>query len=306
MSQDHKEGAAEVMKISSSFLPPRSSEETKRHEEGYVPLETSSPVLCLDEEAPVARRAPLLPTSLDVIDGMNAAQESANNKRSLDAYGGIGAVADRLGVSLTSGLTATEVPLMRAAYGSNVFSDCPREGILSIFIGTFKDTVLQILLAAAIVSLVIGMIQDPKEGYIEGVAIFIAVVLVAVITTFNDYSKELQFRALEAEAAGDERAAVLRDGTVTRIKLADVVVGDILVLQVGDSVAADCIIIGNNAVTSDESGLTGEASVKKKSHAGDPFLLSSCLLTAGDETRALVIAVGPRSQWGKIKTNLAT
>ena len=68
--------------------------------------------------------------------------------------------------------------------------------------------------------------------WIEGAAIFIAVFLVANISAGNDYSKELQFRALEATSAEDERVSVFRQGTIERINPMDCVVGDILVLQV--------------------------------------------------------------------------
>ena len=60
---------------------------------------------------------------------------------------------------------------------------------------------LLLLLAACVVSIILGVITDPEHGYVEGVAIFIAVFLVAIITAVNDYSKELQFRALERFAS---------------------------------------------------------------------------------------------------------
>ena len=163
-----------------------------------------------------------------------------------------------------------------------------------------------ILLAAASVSLGIGIYEDPGHGYIEGLAIFIAVFLVAGISAGNDYSKELQFKALEASSANDERSSVLRQGSIERINPRDIVVGDILVMQAGDSISADCIIVDKNVVLANESGLTGEPDDLKKSRNGDPFLLSSCLITEGEQSNALVIGIGTHSQWGKIKANLVT
>lgn len=77
-------------------------------------------------------------------------------------------------------------------------------------------------------------------------------------------------------------------------------------IQAGDSIPADSIICDNNVVYSNESNLTGEPEDRKKSKAKDCFLLSSCLLTDGDEIKAMVFCVGSRSQWGKIKANLVT
>ena len=128
----------------------------------------------------------------------------------------------------------------------------------------------------------------------------------AAISAGNDYSKELQFKALQSSAAEDERASALRDGVIERINPRDLVVGDILVLQAGDLINADAVIIDSNVVLSNESGLTGEPDDLKKSKTGDPFLLSSCLITEGNESRAVIIGVGIRSQWGKIKANLVS
>jgi magnesium-transporting ATPase (P-type) len=170
----------------------------------------------------------------------------------------------------------------------------------------FQDTTLLILLAAAAVSLGIGLYEHPDTGYIEGLAIFIAVFLVAFISAGNDYSKEIQFKALEASSADDERASALRDGVIERINPRDLVVGDIMVLQAGDKINADAILIDSNVVLANESGLTGEPDDLKKSKTGDPFLLSSCLITEGNQCLGVIIGIGTRSQWGKIKANLVS
>ena len=77
-------------------------------------------------------------------------------------------------------------------------------------------------------------------------------------------------------------------------------------LQAGDSIPADAIVFDNNTVLSNESTLTGEPDDLKKSKHKDPFLLSSCLITEAEESHALVIGIGVRSQWGKIKANLVS
>jgi len=101
---------------------------------------------------------------------------------------------------------------------------------------------------------------------------------------------------------------VFRDECVQRIPTYELVVGDVIILQAGDQIPADCVLVDNITIMSNEASLTGEAEDLKKDKEHDPFLLSSCLVieTQGDECRALVIGVGRSSQWGKIKGNLIT
>lgn len=228
------------------------------------------------------------------------------NREKLDEYGGIETLIESLKTSATTGLTTNQVLAMRSKYGRNSFPESPMKGFFSLFLEAFGDQTLLILTTAAIVSLVIGVIEDPGHGYVEGAAILIAVVLVASVSAGNDYSKELQFRALEQSSQNDERTSVIRNGVVERINPADLVVGDLLLLQAGDMIPADAIVCDNNVVMANESALTGESDDLKKSKNHDCFLLSSCLITEGEECRAIVIGIGLKSQWGKIKANLVS
>jgi Ca2+-transporting ATPase len=99
---------------------------------------------------------------------------------------------------------------------------------------------------------------------------------------------------------------VLREGTIERINPRELVVGDILVLQAGDSIPADSILFSHETCLSNESSLTGEPDDMKKERVKDCFLLSSCTITEGEESHAVVVGIGPFSQWGKIKANLVT
>ena len=257
-----------------------------------------------------AEAAPALvgtqPITQDVLDTFNVAQDRKANKEHLDNFGGAAKMFDAWKINPEVGLSQAEVETMRGAYGPNMFPESKMASFLELFIGAMEDITLLILLAAALVSLIIGAVTDPEAGWIEGVAIFIAVFLVATLTAGNNYTKELQFRALEKSAQSDERASVLRAGSIERINPNDIVVGDILVLQAGDSIPADCVVFDNSKCKVNESGLTGEPDDLKKSQETDPFLISSCLITECEETRAVVIGVGLRSQWGKIKANLVT
>lgn len=245
--------------------------------------------------------------TVELLQSINVDQSFSENRENLDKLGGIDVLAKALNLDYTKGLSMEQVLVSREKYGGNEFPRSPMESYLSLLIGALSDTTLLILLAAAVVSLIIGIIEEGSQsGWIEGTAILIAVFLVSNITAGNDYSKQLQFRALESTSAEDERCSVFRQGIISRINPAELVVGDILVLQAGDQIPADCIIFDSYTVVSNEASLTGESDDKKKSRDKDCFLLSSCLITEGEEVRAFVISVGIRSQWGKIKANLVT
>eukprot|EP00605_Chrysophyceae_sp_TOSAG23-4_P001569 GSChrysophyteH1.ASY1.ANO1.1720.1 assembled CDS len=140
-----------------------------------------------------------------------------------------------------------------------------------------NDTTLIVLLIAA-------------HGWIEGAAILIAVILVSNISAMNDYSKQSQFAALEATADDDEKCRVLRSGKELEINPRELVVGDIVVMQAGDKIPADCLMVDQNVITSSEASLTGEPEDIKKT---------------GDNFKAVVVGIGINSQWGKIKATLA-
>jgi len=124
----------------------------------------------------------------------------------------------------------------------------------------------------------------------------VAVFLVSTVGSVNNYIKELQFRALENVAQKDERTTVIRNGQNVQINPMDVVVGDILLLQHGNAIPADCIVCDLNIVKVNESSLTGETDDLKKSKDGDCFLLSSCLITEADnDVHALVTGIGSKS-----------
>jgi magnesium-transporting ATPase (P-type) len=164
-----------------------------------------------------------------------------------------------------------------------------------------------VLIFASIISLVVGLIEDPHDGWIEGTAIMIAILLVATVTASNNYNKELQFRSLEATSKKDERVFIKRNGELKFVNPEEIVVGDLVKLKAGDGIPADGVLLEGEGVKANESSLTGEPDDLPKHAERDPFLLSSSLLT--DQGRAsevfmLVIAVGPRSQWGKIRANL--
>lgn len=166
------------------------------------------------------------------LDSLNVEQSVKDNKANLEALGGVDGFVNMLGTNISTGLTTEQVNASRTKFGNNQFPEAPMEGYLSLLLGAFADPTLIVLLCAAAVSLIIGVINSPSDGWIEGAAIFIAVFAVANITAGNDYTKELQFRALESSSQDDERTSVMRNGVIERINPRDLVVGDVIILQV--------------------------------------------------------------------------
>ena len=145
--------------------------------------------------------------------------------------------------------------------------------------------------------------DDPSTGYIEGVAILAAVLIVAVVTALNDYEKERQFESLSEENDNVD-AVVLRDGGTSRqISVRDIVVGDVVCVEAGDQIPCDGVLLSCDGLELDESALTGEPIDIDKDLTRDPFVLSGCTASAGAGTY-VATAVGRDSQWGVIKSHL--
>jgi calcium-translocating P-type ATPase len=179
---------------------------------------------------------------------------------------------------------------------------------LDLFLESFEDTTIIVLVVAAVVSLAVGVYEDPQKGWIEGVAILSAVLIVAVVTATNNYNKELQFRKLNA-VKEDVTVVVIRNGKNVSVNIKDLVVGDIVVLNAGDRIPADGVLVKGSDVTVNESSLTGESDDRKKStnpavDGGDLFMMSGTDLSTG-YAHVLITAVGEQSRWGKTKAKLA-
>ncbi|KAF7637186.1 Cation_ATPase_N domain-containing protein [Meloidogyne graminicola] len=150
-------------------------------------------------------------------------------------------------------------------------------------------------------------ISQPKEehesAWIEGVAILVCVIVVCLVTAINDYSKERQFRNLQAKIETGQKFSVIRDGEPMDIPVSDLVVGDIARVKYGDLIPADGLIVQSNDLKVDESSLTGESEHVTKSLERDIALLSGTYAMEGS-AKMLITAVGVNSQTGIIMTLL--
>lgn len=169
----------------------------------------------------------------------------------------------------------------------------------SFVIECFEDLCLKILILSAGVSLLVGTLEDPSEGWIEGVAILVTICIVVGATSINNYLKEKKFQKLNEEAQ-ERFVTVIRAQTELNISIFDLVVGDIIKVQSGDVMPVDSLVIWSMMLYADESSVTGESDqVKKGTHAGEsPFLISGSQISDGNAL-AVVLTVGKNTFLGK-------
>lgn len=220
-------------------------------------------------------------------------------------FGGTDGLLKSLKTNGLKGLSSKDVPKYLEHYGRNKVEPRPPKSFCRLFFETFKDVTIIILLIASIISIIVGSIPSLSEeeyGWIDGVAILVAVMIVALVSSINEFSKEKQFRKLNA-VKNNKQIKVVRDGKETVISIFDVVVGDIVVMELGDQIPADGVLITCNDMKCDESGMTGESDEIKKDLDTSPFVIGSCLITHGSG-RMVVAAVGKYSKHGDILATL--
>uniref|UniRef100_A0A672ZYG0 Calcium-transporting ATPase n=1 Tax=Sphaeramia orbicularis TaxID=375764 RepID=A0A672ZYG0_9TELE len=249
--------------------------------------------------------------------------EAVNKIR--DSYGDVQGICRRLKTSPIEGLSGNPVDLEKrhTAFGKNFIPPKKPKTFLQLVWEALQDVTLIILEIAAIISLglsfyhppggdseacgqVAGGVEDEGEaqaGWIEGAAILFSVIIVVLVTAFNDWSKEKQFRGLQSRIEQEQKFTVIRKGQVIQIPVAEIVVGDIAQIKYGDLLPADGILIQGNDLKIDESSLTGESDQVRKSMEKDPMLLSGTHVMEGSG-RMVVSAVGLNSQTGIIFTLL--
>ncbi|KAG8589060.1 hypothetical protein GDO81_006237 [Engystomops pustulosus] len=249
--------------------------------------------------------------------------EAVNRIR--DNYGGVTIICRRLKTSPVEGLSGNlgDLENRRQTFGKNFIPPKKAKTFLQLVWEALQDVTLIILEIAAIISLGLsfyhppggdneacgeaaGGVEDEGEaqaGWIEGAAILFSVIIVVLVTAFNDWSKEKQFRGLQSRIEQEQKFTVIRKGQVIQIPVAELVVGDIAQIKYGDLLPADGILIQGNDLKIDESSLTGESDQVKKSLEKDPMLLSGTHVMEGSG-RMVVTAVGINSQTGIIFTLL--
>lgn len=145
-------------------------------------------------------------------------------------------------------------------YGSNEKRELRIRTLWELVLENFEDRILQILLLAATVALVIGVIQHGWEkGWVEGFSILVAVLIIVSVTSGNNYIKEKQFQKLVAKA-NEDFTPVFRgeEGFTQTVNSDELLVGDIIKIESGMKIPADCVLLEGTDIATDESAMTGE------------------------------------------------
>ena len=217
-------------------------------------------------------------------------------------------VIAQLQTDMVSGLTEEQVAANRARYGENRLREKKKKTTFQRFMDQFKDAMILILLAAALVSLVTICIEKNWSELFEPALILLIVILNAVMGVYQEGKAEKALDALKNMSA--PHARVIRDGKEMVIDAADLVPGDIIKLEAGDFVPADARLLQSASLKSEEAALTGESVpsekdatviVEEKAAIGDRtnMVFSGCSITYGTAL-AVVTATGMDTEMGKI------
>ncbi len=207
-----------------------------------------------------------------------------------------------------SGLTRSQVAEKLAEFGPNKLHEKKKKTMFRRFLDQFKDVMILILIAAAVISFVIACTEGEDHAFFEPLLIIAIVVINAILGVMQESKAEKALDALKSLSA--PKARVIRDGSEAVIDASELVPGDIIKIEAGDFVPADARIISSSGLKSEESALTGESvpsekdaatQVDSKAPLGDRsnMLFSGCSITYGSGT-AIVTATGMDTEMGKI------
>nr|PIL98382.1 plasma membrane-type Ca(2+)-ATPase A1 PMCAA1 [Toxoplasma gondii COUG] len=157
------------------------------------------------------------------------------------------------------------VQTQQRRFGVNRIPHRPLTSFWTLLIEAASDATLRVLMLCGLLSVVLALLfsKEPEVEILEGIAIWVAVLVVVVVTAGNDWMKEQQFAKLSV-VKDDKRCTVVRSGHKEQISVFQLVVGDILHLEAGDEVPADALVVQGRDLTVDESSLTGESDMIRK------------------------------------------
>ena len=199
------------------------------------------------------------------------------------------------------GLTDEQVKQSREQHGKNVLTPPQRTSLWKLYLDKYRDPIIQILLVAAFVSLILAFIE---KNFMETIGIFVAVFLATTVGFYFERDAAKKFNVLTA-LSEEQPVKVRRNGKVMEIPRHDVVVGDVVLVEVGDEVPADGELIVCNDLQINESALTGEPVAEKSLEGGGDgayprnVILRSTMVMNG-RGEFVVTAVGDATEIGKV------
>ena len=199
------------------------------------------------------------------------------------------------------GLTDEQVKQSREQHGKNVLTPPQRTSLWKLYLDKYRDPIIQILLVAAFVSLILAFIE---KNFMETIGIFVAVFLATTVGFYFERDAAKKFNLLTA-LSEEQPVKVRRNDKVMEIPRHDVVVGDVVLVEVGDEVPADGELIVCNDLQINESALTGEPVTEKSLEGGGDgayprnIILRSTMVMNG-RGEFVVTAVGDATEIGKV------
>ena len=202
------------------------------------------------------------------------------------------------------------------SYGSNKVFVEPVPPFCAYVWEALEDMMVRILIVCAVVQIVLGctLSDDPSKDWIDGVSIIVAILVVVLVGSITNYQKETKFHELNEVQNEGTKYNIIRNGKPEQYISDDILVGDLIMINYGDIMAADLLLIEGNGIKMDESALTGESDAMKKepfhkcielqdkgeTKLPSPLILSgtNCIEGSG---KAIVLAVGEHSQKGIIR-----
>lgn len=226
-------------------------------------------------------------------------------------------VVEGTAINPEKGLTSSQVEEMRSKFGVNALTPPERDPWWKQFLEKFNDLTIQILLVAAVVSLImtwveINVLNDPNANYYDSIGIFFAVFLATTVGYLSECKSGKEFEKLN-EVKEDIFVKVTRDAKFQTVGIKDLVVGDVIHINMGDKVPADGVIIDCQNLAIDEAMLTGESVPANKKHCSDSDLskadesarVSKGTMISDGHGIVIVTAVGDKTMMGKIAEKLA-
>lgn len=199
-----------------------------------------------------------------------------------------------------TGLTSNEVKKRQEEHGFNEIKEQDRRSLLSLFIDSFKDPMVIVLLIVAVIQILIG-------EQLESLIIFTVLVLNSILSVVQTRKAEDSLESLRKMASPD--ATVIRDGQTTIVESKDITVGDIVILEAGDNIPADGRLIESESLQVQEGSLTGESVASEKNNTvlneDTPLadrvnmVYSGTLVTYG-RGKFLTTAIGEDTEMGKV------
>lgn len=209
------------------------------------------------------------------------------------------------------GLSTHQIEINKEKYGQNSFSKTPPPSFFSELLEALKEPMILLLIFAALLALGINIYEyyaKNEANFLECAGIFIAIFLSIGITLIMEKRSQKAFESLNNIAQGNF-IKTLRNGELQNIAQEEIVVGDILLLESGDKIPSDCVILNAQSLLCDESSLTGESMPSAKealkslefieNFKQENMLYRGCFITQGS-TKALCIAIGNNTEFGKI------